>query len=141
PDRESNRELRPDATLPVAKPPAPSLPRHPRGSRRRQPGRADRCLPGAARRRRSADRAQADVGPASPAGRRSPGPAQVLVNVAVVARVDLRQAIVLDHEGKEIACRLRARFMDRSKRLRGALVAGDEVEWDMEAQDTPVVEE
>jgi len=63
------------------------------------------------------------------------------VNVAVVARVDLRQAIVLDQEGKEIACRLRARFMDRSKRLRGALVAGDEVEWDVDAQDTPVVEE
>lgn len=63
------------------------------------------------------------------------------MNVAVVARVDLRQAIVLDQEGKEIACRLRARFMDRAKRLRGALVAGDEVEWDMDAQDTPVVEE
>lgn len=63
------------------------------------------------------------------------------MNVAVVARVDLRQAIVLDQEGKEIACRLRARFMDRSKRLRGALVAGDEVEWDVDAQDTAVVEE
>ena len=63
------------------------------------------------------------------------------MNVATVARVDLRQAIVLDQEGNEIACRLRARFMDRSKRLRGALVAGDEVEWDTDAQDTPVVEE
>ena len=63
------------------------------------------------------------------------------MNVAVVARVDLRQAIVLDQEGKEIACRLRARFMDRAKRLRGAMVAGDEVEWDMDVQDTPVVEE
>jgi ribosome biogenesis GTPase len=63
------------------------------------------------------------------------------MNVAVVARVDLRQAVVLDQEGKEIACRLRARFMDRAKRLRGALVAGDEVEWDVDAQQTPVVEE
>jgi len=63
------------------------------------------------------------------------------MNVAVVARVDLRQAIVLDASGNEIACRLRARFMDRSKRLRGALVAGDEVEWDVDAQGTSVVEE
>src|SRR5262249_27759512 len=31
--------------------------------------------------------------------------------------------------------------MDRSKRLRGALVAGDEVEWDVDAQGTSVVEE
>src|SRR5262249_49437617 len=63
------------------------------------------------------------------------------LNVAVVARVDLRQAIVLDQAGREIAGRLRARFMDRSKRLRGALVAGDEVEWDVDAQGTSVVEE
>jgi ribosome biogenesis GTPase len=63
------------------------------------------------------------------------------MNVAVVARVDLRQAILLDQAGNEIACRVRARFMDRAKRLRGALVAGDEVEWDVDAQDTPVVEE
>src|SRR5262245_54814339 len=63
------------------------------------------------------------------------------MNVAVVARVDLRQAVVLDQEGREIACRLRARFMDRAKRLRGALVAGDEVEWETDSQDTPVVEE
>jgi len=63
------------------------------------------------------------------------------VNVAVVARVDLRQAIVLDAQGNEIACRVRARFMDRAKRLRGALVAGDEVEWDQDEQGTAVVEE
>jgi len=62
------------------------------------------------------------------------------VNVAVVARVDLRQAVVLDAQGNEIACRVRARFMDRAKRLRGALVAGDEVEWDVD-EGTPVVEE
>lgn len=63
------------------------------------------------------------------------------MNVAVVARVDLRQAILLDPEGKEFACHLRARFMDRAKRLRGALVAGDEVEWDVDAHGMPVVEE
>ena len=62
------------------------------------------------------------------------------MNVAVVARVDLRQAVVLDAQGNEIACRVRARFMDRAKRLRGALVAGDEVEWDVD-EGTPVVEE
>jgi ribosome biogenesis GTPase len=62
------------------------------------------------------------------------------LNVAVVARVDLRQAIVLDSAGTEFACRLRARFMDRAKRLRGALVAGDEVEWDVD-EGTAVIEE
>jgi ribosome biogenesis GTPase len=62
------------------------------------------------------------------------------MNVGVVARVDLRQAILLDPEGREVACRVRARFMDRAKRLRGALVAGDEVEWEDEAGG-PVVEE
>lgn len=63
------------------------------------------------------------------------------MNVAVVARVDLRQAVVLDAQGNEIACRVRARFMDRAKRLRGALVAGDEVEWDEDEQGTRVVED
>jgi len=63
------------------------------------------------------------------------------LNIAVVARVDLRQAILLDARGNEFACHLRARFMDRAKRLRGALVAGDEVEWDTDAQSMPVVEE
>lgn len=62
------------------------------------------------------------------------------MNVGVVSRVDLRQAVVLTREG-EVACRMRARFMDRAKRLRGALVAGDEVEWEVDEQGTPVVEE
>jgi ribosome biogenesis GTPase / thiamine phosphate phosphatase len=63
------------------------------------------------------------------------------VNLGLVARVDLRQAILLVPGGGEIACRMRARFMDRAKRLRGALVAGDEVEWDTDEQGTAVIEE
>jgi len=63
------------------------------------------------------------------------------VNLGLVARVDLRQAVLLLGDGSELACRMRARFMDRAKRLRGALVAGDEVEWDTDEQGTPVVEE
>jgi ribosome biogenesis GTPase len=61
------------------------------------------------------------------------------VNLAIVSRVDLRQTIVLTPEGQEIACSLRARLMDRQKRIRGAVVAGDEVEWDDE-EVSPVIE-
>jgi ribosome biogenesis GTPase len=63
------------------------------------------------------------------------------VNLGLVARVDLRQAVILASGGGEVACRIRARLMDRAKRLRGALVAGDEVEWDTDEQGTAVVEE
>jgi ribosome biogenesis GTPase len=54
------------------------------------------------------------------------------VNLALVIRVDLKQAILLTAEGTEVAARLRARLMDRQKRIRGAVVAGDEVEWEEE---------
>ena len=62
------------------------------------------------------------------------------MNLGIVSRVDLRQAVILTNQGKAIACRLRARLMDRHKRLRGAVVAGDEVEWDDEESSAPVIE-
>jgi ribosome biogenesis GTPase len=63
------------------------------------------------------------------------------VNLGRISRVDLRQAVLLTPDGRELACRMRARFMDRAKRLRGALVAGDEVEWELDEQGAAVIEE
>ena len=54
------------------------------------------------------------------------------MNLGIICRVDLRQAVVLAAGGGEVVCRVRARLMDRQKRMRGAVVAGDEVEWDDE---------
>ena len=62
------------------------------------------------------------------------------MNLGIVSRVDLRQAVILTNQGKAIVCLLRARLMDRHKRLRGAVVAGDEVEWDDEESSAPVIE-
>ena len=61
------------------------------------------------------------------------------MNLALVTRVDLRQAVLLTSEGEEVVARLRARLMDRNKRVRGAVVSGDEVEWEGD-DGSPVVE-
>lgn len=63
------------------------------------------------------------------------------MNLGVVSRVDLRAAVVLDGEDREWICRVRAAgIMDRKKRLRGGLVAGDQVEWETEGEREGIVE-
>ena len=57
------------------------------------------------------------------------------MNLGSVLRVDIRAAVVLAPDGREVTCRVRAAgIMDRRKRLRGGVVVGDAVEWEEEGE-------